>query len=135
MANGALDSYLQVKLNNSDIANILLENGQLDNKIQNINLQNVKKNQNFQNVVMFAHKKKIAVNMERLQITENDYACNKSCKINLKGRSKCSYNFVRGLLSKKTCCKYGKFANLFILYHRSGIKLTVRESKFKGFVV
>ena len=87
--------------------------------------------------------------MERLQITENDQACNKSCKINLKGKSKflkkkkkellkfskCSYNFVRGLLGKKTCCKYGKFANLFILYHRSGIKLTVRESKFKGFVV
>ena len=40
MANGALDSYLQVQLNNFDIANILLENSLLANKIHNINLQN-----------------------------------------------------------------------------------------------
>ena len=39
MANGALDSYLQVQLNNFDIANIL-ENGWLDYKINKINLQN-----------------------------------------------------------------------------------------------
>ena len=40
MANGALNSYLQVQLNNFDIANILLENGYVDNKIYKINLQN-----------------------------------------------------------------------------------------------
>ena len=39
MANGALDSYLQVQLNDFDIANIL-ENGWLDYKINKINLQN-----------------------------------------------------------------------------------------------
>ena len=40
MANGALDSYLQVQLNVFDIPNILLENGWVDNKIQTINFQN-----------------------------------------------------------------------------------------------
>ena len=40
MANGALDSYLQVQLNVFDIPNILLENGLVDNKIQMINFQN-----------------------------------------------------------------------------------------------
>ena len=49
MANGALDSYLQVQLNVFDIPNILLENGWVDNKIQTINFQNksIKKNGNF----------------------------------------------------------------------------------------
>lgn len=52
MANGALDSYLQVQLNVFDIPNILLENGWVDNKIQTINFQNksIKKNGNFRTV-------------------------------------------------------------------------------------
>ena len=49
--------------------------------------------------------------------------------------SEYTYNFVWSLLSKKTCCKYEKVANLLILYQGSKIKLSVRESKTKGFVV
>ena len=61
MANGALDGYLQVKLNNFDnnfdIANILLENGKADKKTYKINLKNKSiffKNQNFQNAVIIS---------------------------------------------------------------------------------
>ena len=41
MANGALDSYLQVQLNVFDTVNKLLENDQVDGKIHRINLQKV----------------------------------------------------------------------------------------------
>lgn len=51
MANGALDSYLQVQLNVFDIPNILLENGWVDNKIQTISkISQLKKNGNFRTV-------------------------------------------------------------------------------------
>ena len=57
MANGALDSYLQVQLNVFDIPNILLENGLVDNKIQTINFQNksIKENGNFRTVWTILH--------------------------------------------------------------------------------
>lgn len=52
MANGALDSYLQVQLNVFDIPNILLENGWVDNKIQTISkISQLKKKWKFSDCV------------------------------------------------------------------------------------
>ena len=77
MANGALDSYLQVQLNVFDIPNILLENGWVDNKIQTISkISQLKKKWKFSdcvdNFVWGLLARKIAVDMETLQILKND---------------------------------------------------------------
>ena len=60
MANGALDSYLQVQLINVDIVNVLPENGQLDNETLICKLFQIeKKKKNSKCSDNFAHKKNL----------------------------------------------------------------------------
>ena len=61
MANGALDSYLQVQLINVDIVNVLPENGQLDNETLICKLFQIekKKKKNSKSSDNFAHKKNL----------------------------------------------------------------------------